>query len=71
MNLISKCTNKEIELLKSAGIDAEKDYTNEELKGIERKITEYIMNHSSKNGDIGKLQNEYQSIFRTLETNKD
>ena len=71
MNLISKCTNKEIELLKNAGIDAEKDYTNEELKGIEREITEYIMNHSSKNGDIGKLQNEYQSIFRTLETNKD
>ena len=67
MNLISKCTNKEIELLKSAGIDIKEDYTTEELKGVEREITEYIMNHSSKNGDIGKLQNEYQSIFRTLE----
>lgn len=68
MNLISKCTNKEVELLKKAGVDVtEKDYTNEELKSVEREITEYIMNHSSKNGDIGKLQNEYQSIFRTLE----
>ena len=67
MNLISKCTNKEIELLKSAGIDIKEDYTTEELKGVEREITEYIMNHSSKNGDIGKLQNEYQSIFKTLE----
>lgn len=68
MNLISRCTNKEVELLKKAGVDVkEKDYTTEELKSVEREITEYIMNHSSKNGDIGKLQNEYQSIFRTLE----
>lgn len=68
MNLISKCTNKEVELLKKAGVDiTEKDYIIEELKSVEREITEYIMNHSSKNGDIGKLQNEYQSIFRTLE----
>lgn len=68
MNLISKCTNKEVELLKKAGVDiTERDYTNEELKSVEREITEYIMNHSSKNGDIGKLQNEYQSIFRLLE----
>lgn len=68
MNLISKCTNKEIELLKSAGIDIKEDYTTEELKGVEREITEYIMNHSSKNGDIGKMQNEYESIYRTLDT---
>lgn len=68
MNLISRCTNKEVELLKKAGVDVkEKDYTTEELKSVEREITEYIMNHSSKNGDIGKLQNEYQSIFRTLD----
>ena len=36
------------------------------LKKIERDITEYIMNHSSKDGSMGKLQNEYDSIFRTL-----
>lgn len=68
MNLISKCTNKEIELIKNAGVYLEnRDYSNEELKRVERNITEYIMNHSSKDGSIGKLQNEYQSIFRTLD----
>lgn len=67
MNLLNKCTNKEIELMKNAGVYIEnKDYSNEELKKFERDITEYIMNHSSKDGSMGKLQNEYDSIFRTL-----
>lgn len=68
MNLINKCTNKEIELIKKAGVYLEnKDYSNEELKKVERDITEFIMNHSSKDGSIGKLQNEYESIFRTID----
>lgn len=67
MNLINKCTDKEIELMKKAGVYVEdKEYTNDELQKVEREITEYIMNHSSKDGSIGKLQNEYQSIFRLL-----
>ncbi len=71
MNLIDKCTNKEIELVKNAGINIEnKDYSDEELKNIEREISEYIMSHSSKDGSISKLQNEYQSIFRTLDTKR-
>lgn len=67
MKLIEKCTKKEIELFKQAGITiTDKEYTNEELKKYERDITEYIMSHSSKNGAIQKLQNEYESIYRTI-----
>lgn len=68
MNLADKCTEKEVRLLKDVGINIEnKDYSQEEIKKIERDIAEYIMNHSSKNGSIGRLQNEYQSIFRILD----
>ena len=67
MKLIEKCTKKEIELFKQAGIIiTDKGYTNEELRIYERQITDYIMNHSSKNGDIAKLQNQYESIYRTI-----
>jgi len=68
MNLLNKCTEKEVKLMKNAGVYLEdKDYSNEELKRIEHNITEFIMNHSSKDGSIGKLQNEYESIYRTLD----
>lgn len=43
-----------------------KDYTDNDIKKIEKDITEYIMSYSSKNGDIGKLQIQYQNIFRTI-----
>ncbi len=68
MNLINKCTDKEIELMKKAGVCVEdREYSNDDLQKVEREITEYIMSHSSKDGSIGKLQNEYQSIFRTID----
>lgn len=68
MNLLNECTKNEIELLKKAGIKVEnKDYTPEELKKCESEITEYIMSHSSKNGDISKLSNYYSSIFKILD----
>ena len=67
MNLLNECTKEEIQLIEQAGIKVEnKDYTPEELKRCETEITEYIMSHSSKNGDIGRLQNEYESIFRVV-----
>ena len=66
MNLLDKCTNNEINLMKEAGIIVEnREYTNEELKKVEHNIVEYIMNHSSK--DIQNLQSKYQSIFRTID----
>lgn len=67
MNLLNNCTDKEVELMKNAGVYLEdKDYSNEELKRIEHDITEFIMNHSSKDGSIGKLQNEYACVYKTL-----
>lgn len=64
MNLLNECTKNEINLINQAGVKIEnKDYTSEELKKCEREITEYIMSHSSKNGDISRLSNEYNIIF--------
>lgn len=68
MNLLNVCTKNEIELIENAGFKVEnKDYTKDELRRCEAQITEYIMSHSSKNGDIGKLSNEYSSIIRTFD----
>lgn len=64
-------SNNEIKLLKKAGINIEnkQEYTNEDKKYIFSQVTEFIMSHSSKNGDIGRLQNEYESIFRIINVN--
>jgi len=68
MNLLNECTKNEINLIEKAGIKVEnRDYTADELKKCEREITEYIMSHSSKNGDISKLSNEYMGIFRIFD----
>lgn len=67
MNLLNKCTKKEIELMRQAGIIVEdRDYTNEELKKCESQIVDFIMSHSSKNKEIDNLHNQYSSIFRTI-----
>lgn len=60
--------NRELELLKKAGVNIEnkQDFTNDDKKYIFRQVSEFIMSHSSKNGDIGRLQNEYDSIFRAV-----
>ena len=67
MNLIEKCTTNEIRLLSDIGIKIEdKDYTVEELRKYESIIEEFIMNHSTKNGDINKFINQYNSILNTI-----
>ena len=60
--------NKELELLRNAGVNIEnkQEFTNDDKKYIFRQVSEFIMSHSSKNGDIGRLQNEYESIFRIV-----
>lgn len=65
MELFNK---EEQELLKKAGVNVEnkQDFTNDDKKYIFRQVSEFIMSHSSKNGDIGRLQNEYDSIFRAV-----
>lgn len=68
MNLLNECNRSEIELIEKAGITIEnKDYSKEELKRCQLQIVEYIISHSSKNGDIDKLSNQYSSIFKIIE----
>lgn len=67
MNLLNNCTTNEIELLEKAGISIEnRDYTKEELRKCELSIEEFIMNHSTKNGNIDKLCNQYHNILNIL-----
>ena len=67
MNLSKEFTTNEIKLLKNIGINIEdKDYSNEELRKYEISIEEFIMSHSSKNGDIGKYTNQYSSILNKI-----
>ena len=71
MNILKECTSSDIKLIEKAGITLEdKDYSEEELKICGSEIIEYIMSHSTKNGDIDKLRNEYISIFRTINNEK-
>lgn len=55
-------------LLRKTGVKIEdtQDFTNEDKHYIFRRVSEFIMSHSTKNGDIARLQNEYDSIFRTI-----
>lgn len=67
MNLKKEFKREEIELLQVAGINVEdREYSKEELRKCEMNIEEFIMSHSSKNGDISKLSNQYNSILNTL-----
>lgn len=67
MNLLDKCTTNEIKLLENIGINVEnKEYTNEELRRYEREIEEFIMSHSTKNGDISKYSSQYNSILNKI-----
>ena len=67
MNLIENFTQKEIELIKQAGIRLEeKEYSKDELKRCATEIEEYILSHSSKGKEIEKLNNQYASIFSTI-----
>lgn len=65
MNLLKECTKKE--LIERAGVIIEdREYTKEDLQRCESEITSYILSHSSKNGDINKLQNQYSNVFRII-----
>ncbi len=67
MNLKKQFKDKEIELLQVAGINVEdREYSKEELRKCEMSIEEFIMSHSSKNGDISKLSNQYSGILNAL-----
>ena len=51
----------------NAGITIEnRKYSEAELKMFIYNILDYIMSHSSKTGEIGKLYNEYDYILKTF-----
>ena len=67
MNLLDRSTAKEIELLNDIGLKVEnKEYTKEELRMYESEIEDFIMSHSTKNGDISRFVNRYNSILNTI-----
>ena len=67
MNLMKQFSKEEIKLLSNAGINVEdREYSKEELRKCEMNIEEFIMSHSSKNGDISKLSNQYHNILDTF-----
>lgn len=67
MNLYKEFSEKDIELIKKAGINIEdKNYSNEELNKFQTSIIDYIMSASSKNGEIDKRRNQFENVFRTI-----
>lgn len=67
MNLYKVMNEKEIKLLENAGIKVEdKDYVQEDVKIMEQHLIDYIMSASSKNGEIDKRRNQFESVFRTI-----
>ena len=67
MNLLNKCTTKELKLLEEIGLDIEdKEYNREELRQFESYIEDYIMSHSIKNDEISVLSNKYNNILTLL-----
>lgn len=65
MNLFKKCVNNDLILLQSAGIQIEnKEYSIEELKIIESKVTDYIM--SASKVEIPALINKYNNILNLI-----
>lgn len=58
MNLYEVMNDKEIKLLKNAGIKVEdKDYLQDDFKIIEHQVIDFIMSASTKNGEIDRLRN--------------
>lgn len=67
MNLYKVMNDKEIKLLQNAGIKVEdKNYVQDDFKRIEQQIVDFIMSASTKNGEIDRLRNQYESIFRVI-----
>lgn len=67
MNLLKECNENEIKLLQDIGIELEdKEYSNEELRRYEISIEEFIMSHSSKNNDISRVSNQYNSVLNKI-----
>ena len=70
MKLLSKFTNKELNLLNNVGIKIEdRDYSKSKIIRYENIIEEFIISHSTKNGDLNRVSNQYNGILNTLKKN--
>ena len=60
-----KFTKSDCSLFSKIGKEVieEKDYSKEETSLLEHAVGEYIMSKSSKNGDIAKCANEFNSLL--------
>lgn len=67
MNLKNVLNEKEVKTLENIGLTVEnKEYNRDELRQFEMSIEDFIMSHSSKNGDISRLINQYSNILNIL-----
>ena len=67
MNLVKVFTENKLKLIQEAGVNIEdRDYSKEELRNCEMQIEEFIMSHSSKNGDVSKFGSQYSDILEDL-----
>lgn len=65
MRIFDKCSVEDKEKLKEAGFEVQdKEYTSEEIEMARYKVTDYIMNQSTK--QISKLNLEYGIIFEKI-----
>ncbi len=63
MQLVNILSENEINLLNKAQID----YSKQDANMIITEVTEFIMSHSQKNGDVAKLQDEYSGLLKKLD----
>ena len=67
MNLIKELSKNKLKLLEEADVHIEdREYSKEELRACEIKVGEYVMCHSTKNGDVSKFGSQYSDILEDL-----
>jgi len=68
MKLTDILTNKEVKMLDDeAGIIIEDvEYTKQDVRNLQDEIINFVMSHSSKNGDIGKYNKMFDSVLMTF-----
>ena len=67
MNLSKELSKNKLKLLEEADVHIEdREYSKEELRNYEMKVEEFVMSHSTKNGDVSKFTSQYSNILNDL-----
>ena len=68
MNPYKKLNKKQIKFIENVTqeIIEDREYTNEEINIYKRKILEYGMSESTKNGEMDRIINEFSTIVNSL-----